>query len=141
MRHELTWEMQASGRSTAAAVYERGVMALALALPVPLLAAAGLSLPLPDGVYRLGAAAVQRTASIANALPSIDRGSGEPEQTTVAAKPAMGPTVHRSQARAAIVFSVVAHPAARGGHKPSAAAQASANARAMRRTAVSHSEF
>src|SRR4051794_638160 len=80
MRHELTWEMQGSGRSVAATVYERGVMALALVLPVPLLAAAGLSMPLPDGVYRLGVAAVERTAAVASALPSIHREKPAPTE-------------------------------------------------------------
>src|SRR3954447_20745899 len=104
MRHELTWEMQASGRSFASAVYERGVMALALALPVPLLAAAGLSLPLPGGVYRLRMGAVERAATIADALPSMHRDSPQLDQTTVAARAvARGKTAQPHHAATAVV--------------------------------------
>jgi hypothetical protein len=73
VRHALTWETgHAGGRSFAAVACEKGVMALLLALPVPVLAATGMSLPLPDVVYRIGVAAIERTAAIAEALPGVD---------------------------------------------------------------------
>jgi hypothetical protein len=68
VRPALTWETNARGRS-AAAVYERCALALALALPVPLLAAAGMSLPLPQSIFRLGVLAAERTGLVADALP------------------------------------------------------------------------
>src|SRR3954471_23135361 len=70
MRPALTWETDGRGRS-AAALYERGALALALALPVPLLAAAGMSLPLPQSIFRLGVLAAERTALAADALPGV----------------------------------------------------------------------
>jgi hypothetical protein len=144
MRHELTWEMQASGRSTAAVAYERGVMALVLALPVPLFAAVGLSLPLPNVVYKLGLAAVERTAAIADALPTLDRDAREPEQTSVAARaahPRAAQPAHRTPAPA-----VAGHAAPVGAKtKPTAKREHRARVapapRTVSRAAVTRSSF
>src|SRR3954468_16084634 len=103
MRAALTWETDARGRS-AAALYERGALALALALPVPLLAAVGMSLPLPQSIFRLGVLAAERTALAADALPGVgheERVEAVRPARTVGHAPAAArtPTTKRTAAR------------------------------------------
>jgi hypothetical protein len=59
-------------------------MALVFVLPVPLLAATGLSLPLPAAAYRIGVAAVERTAAIAQAVPGGDSAPPAPPRIVTA---------------------------------------------------------
>jgi hypothetical protein len=65
MRQALTWEVPAPVFAAPARVRRNVLLALAFAVPVPLLAATGLTLPLPDSAYRIASAAVERTVAIA----------------------------------------------------------------------------
>ena len=93
MRQALTWEAPATAAFAApAGLRHKVLLVVAFALPVPLLAATGLTLPLPDSVYRLATAAVERTVAIARDLPAVGH-----EQKREAPRPA----VERTQAQPA----------------------------------------
>jgi hypothetical protein len=103
MRHALTWEVAAPARFVAPAGLRQKVMlAIGFALPVPLLAATGLTLPLPDGVFRLASAVVERTAAIAKELPAV--GSSDSRE-------APRPVVDQSRGQTSAVPQAAARPA------------------------------
>ncbi len=108
MRPTLTWEEHGGSRSLAA-VYERGALILAMVLPVPMLAAAGLSLPLPQSIFRLGILAAERTALIADALPGVGR--DRPAKTATPVLRDRGHVAHAAVRRAAPVQAATTAPA------------------------------
>src|SRR3954468_19765162 len=111
MRQALTWEAPAPAFATPAGLRQKAMLAIAFALPVPLLAATGLTLPLPDSVYRLASAAVERTVAIAKDLPAVGH-----EQKREAPRPAVERT--KAQPAAAVRAPATAPvPAKTQGHR------------------------